>query len=198
MLMLMTRRSVIAGAIATLATQGQAAARRYTLVADSSTVAFNFTANGITQTGTVPVETADIRVDSSNLAASSAAVTADVRNARTGLIFVTQALKSEEVLHAEQHPIVSFTSTDIRLGARGRISGGATIQGLLTLRGISREITLKAVLSRPAGTPPDDLSVLFVRLSGVLSRSDFGVSGYPSLVADEVRLDIRTEIRAAR
>ena len=196
MLVPMTRRFILAGATAMIATRGGAATRPYTLVAERSTVSFYFTVNGLTQSGNVPVRTADISIDTGNLAASSAEVTADIRNASTGLIFITQALKSEDILYAEQYPIVSFTSTAIRLGAKGRISEGARIDGRFTLRGVTREISLDAVLSRPAGTPPDDLSVLFVRLSGTLSRSAFGASGYASMVEDEVRLDIRAEIRA--
>jgi polyisoprenoid-binding protein YceI len=142
------------------------------------------------------VYTADIRIDLDNLAASSADVTADIRRARTGLIFVTQALLSESVLDADNHPIVRFASTRTRLGEKGRISEGARIDGQLTLRGATRAISLDALLSRPAGTAPDDLSVLFVQLTGTLNRRDFGVTGYPGLVADTVTLDIRAELRA--
>lgn len=192
----LTRRSILAGAIAMIATKSRAAPRPYELIADRSEVKFSFSVNGLMQSGTVPVRTADIRVDTRNLAASTAEVTADVREAKTGLIFITQALQSEDILYAEKYPIVSFTSTAIRLGARGRISEGARIEGHLTLRGITRDVSLDALLSRPAGTPPDDLSVLYVRLSGTLSRRDFGATGYAGMVDDEVRLNIRTEIRA--
>jgi polyisoprenoid-binding protein YceI len=82
------------------------------------------------------------------------------------------------------------------LGAQGRISEGASIEGQLTLRGVTRPLDLDAVLSRPAGSAPDDLSVLTIRLTGRLSRSAFGATGYPQMVADEVELDIRAEIRA--
>lgn len=100
------------------------------------------------------------------------------------------------MLDAGNHPIVRFRSTRIRLGAKGRISEGARIEGDLTLRGVTRPISLNAVLSRPSGSAPDDLSVLFVDLDGQLSRASFGASGYPDLVADTVELDIHAEIRA--
>lgn len=192
----LTRRALMIGALAALATPGHAAPQRYLLNEANSTVSFHFVLNGARQTGSVPVRTADIRVDPSNLTASSATVTADIRNARSGLIFVTQALLGASVLDAENHPIVTFTSTLIRLGARGRISEGAQLEGLLTLRGVTRPVTLDAVLSRPAGTAADDLSVLNVALSGALSRSAFGATGFPDLVDDTVTLDIRAEIRA--
>lgn len=195
MSLLLSRRLLITAGLASWATAGLAAAQRYDLVAERSRVAFVFSLNGGTQTGTVPVRSADIRVDTSNLARSSADVTADIRQAKGGVIFVTQALLSPSVLDAQNHPIVRYTSTRITLGRAGRISEGARIDGQLTLRGVTRPITMDASLTRPAGSAPDDLSVLNIRLTGTLSRSAFGAVGYPNLVTDPVDLDISAEIR---
>ncbi len=192
----LTRRVLIAGGLASLATDVAARAQTYELVPQGSKVSFIFTTGTTRQTGTVPVQTADISVDTANLTRSKATVTADIRKVTSGLIFMTQAIKSPELLDAANHPTVRFQSSAIRLGSRGRISEGAEIDGDLTLRGVTRKITLQALLSRPAGTPPDDLSVLFIQLNGHLNRQDFGASGYAGLAEDRVDLDIRAEIRA--
>lgn len=192
----LTRRHFIAGGLAFAASPARAARRTYELVPTGSRIAFVFTASGTAQTGTVPVSTADITVDTRNLTRSSADVTADIRNVSSGLVFITQAIKSADLLDAANHPTVRFTSTKIRLGAKGRISAGAEIDGNLTLRGITKPITLQAALSRPAGTKPDDLSILYIKLNGTLRRSDFGASGYPGLAEDQVALDIQAELRA--
>lgn len=193
-----SRRLFIATGLATWATGTLAAPAPYTLVPANSTISFTFTVNGSPQTGTVPVETARIFVDIARLTDSSAQVTANIQKARTGFLPATQALKSPDILDATNHPMVRFASTRIKLGARGRISEGAQIDGDLTLRGKTRAITLEANLSRPPGSAPDDLSVLFVALTGSISRSAFGAAGYASLVDDRVGLDIRAEIRARR
>jgi len=193
----LTRRMIIAGILAAATTSHAASGLRpYTLHPGGSQITFLFDTNGTTQTGTVPVRMADIRIDTTNLARSTAEVTADIRKLRTGLLFITQAIKSPELLDAKAHPLVRFQSTEIRLGARGRISEGAEIDGLLTLRGVTRPLTLSATLSRPAGTKADDLDTLYVRLKGSISRSDYGATGYPGLAEDRVNLDIRAEIRA--
>lgn len=192
----LTRRHFIAASLAFAASPAQAARRAYELVAAGSRIAFIFTSSGAAQTGTVPVSTADIVVDTSNLTRSSAAVTADIRKVSSGLVFITQAIKSADLLDAANHPVVRFTSTAIRLGAQGRISAGAEIDGNLTLRGVTRPITLQATLTRPAGTAPDDLSLLYIQLKGALSRSDYGATGYAGLADDQVDLDIRAELRA--
>lgn len=196
MSLLISRRMLLAAGLASWATKGLAAARPYDLVAERSRVSFIFSFNGAAQTGTVPVRTADIRVDPNNLAASSADVTTDIRQAKAGLLFVKQALLSPSVLDAENHPIVRYTTTRIILGARGRISEGAQVDGALTLRGVTRALRLNAELTRPAGTAANDLSVLNIRLTGALSRSEFGAAGFPKLAADRVDLDILAEIRA--
>ncbi len=194
--MTLSRRMLIAGGLIACAMPAQAAPRRYDLWSQTSSVSFIFSANGTTQTGTVPVTSADIRVDTGNLANSTADVSADIRAAKTGLLFVTQALLGPSVLDAKNHPIVRFRSTRIVLGTQGRISEGAGIEGQLTLRGVTRPLKLDAVLSRPSGSAPDDLSVLMIRLTGRLSRAAFGATGYPQMVADPVDLDIRAELRA--
>lgn len=195
MSIMLSRRLMLAAGLASLATRSEAAAERYDLVQERSRVAFIFDFSGAAQSGTVPVSAADIRVDTRNLARSSADVTADIRDARTGMVFVTQALLSPSVLDAANHPMVRYRSTRVVLGRDGRISEGARIEGDLTLRGVTRPLVLTASLTRPAGSAPDDLSVLTIRLTGTLSRAAFGAAGYPKLVADPVDLDISAEIR---
>ena len=191
------RRSFLLGVLAFAADTAGAAPQRYELSTNRSTITFSFVLNGSSQTGTVPIARADLRVDPDNLVASTADVTADIRGAKTGMLFATQALKSPAVLDAEAFPQVRFTSTRIILGAAGRISGGAMIEGRLTLRGVTRPLRLNATLTRPAATSPDDLSHLNIHLTGTLSRATCGATGYSDLVADRIGLEIRAEIRKA-
>jgi len=78
-----------------------------------------------------------------------------------------------------------------------RSSDGARITGDLTVRGVTRPVTLAASLYRRPGTAADDLDQLSIGLTGALNRHDFGASGYPDLVAETVGLDIHAEITRA-
>jgi len=175
-----------------------AAPTRYQLDPDHSHVGFKFKLNGIAQNGSMPVERADITIDPQNLSTSRIDVAVTAARARTGLVFITQALASSGVLNSAQFPTIRFVSRRITLGASGRISDGAQITGDLTVRGRTKSVTLQAALYRPRGTAPDDLSQLDVVLRGGLNRHDFGASGFPDLVADTVILDIRARINAAK
>lgn len=175
-----------------------AAPTRYHLDTSASKVGFIYILNGVEQSGTMPVIEADLMIDPQDLAAAEVDVTVSVRKARTGLIFATSALKAASVLDAAQFPAIRFLATEIQLGADGRISEGATIIGDVTMRGITRPIAFEAQLYRIQGTRPDDLSQLTMRLTGEVSRSDFGASGYSEFVGDIIKLDIHARIEAER
>lgn len=191
----MKRRSfLIASGTACLARPAWAVQRPYQLGANGARINYTFMLNGISQTGRIPVTKADIRIDPDDLSNSFVDVSADVRRARTGLVFATQALKSPSVLNAAAFPLARFRSTTITLGPQGRISDGAVMSGELTLRGVSKPVRFDANVFRPTGSAAGDLSRLSVRLRGHLSRAAFGAVGYPELVSDAVRIDIDADI----
>ena len=190
-----TRRSLIAASLALLANPVFAAQRRYELDTRKADITYTFLLNDKPVKGVVPLESAKVLIDPNDLGNSTASVTADIRRARTGLIFATDALKSASVLNAKRFPFASFTSRKVRLGPNGRLSGGARIEGDLTLRGQTRPINLAADVFRAPGSAAQDLSNLTVKLAGQLSRAAFGATGYPKIVADNVRLDITVNVR---
>ena len=191
----LTRRSACFG-LACWPFTAIAAPLRYRLDAAASRVGFRFVLNGAEQTGMMPVRSASIVIDPANLGASQVDVSVDVAGTRTGLIFATRALVGPEVLDAGRFPTIRFRSDKVQLARDGRLSGGARIAGQLTMRARTLPVTLVANLYRARGSEPDDLSELQVQLSGQLSRSAFGASGYANLVEDAVILDILAVIRA--
>lgn len=190
----MKRRTLLSGALAALVSPGHAIAGPYSLGPDGATISYIFILSGTPVKGTVPIERADLAIDGRNLAASTADVIADVRRARTGLLFATEALKSRSILAAADFPLARFRSTKVILGPQGRMSDGATLEGLLTLRGVTRPVRFDAQLFRAAGSTQDDLQHLNVNLSGTVNRRDFGAIGYSDLVDDTVRIEIKAQI----
>ena len=175
-----------------------AAPTRYALDQTVSQVGFIYVLNGAAQKGTMPVSQADLVIDPENLSDAKVDVQVSVEKARTGLIFATDALKAPSVLDAGQFPTIRFVATAIHLGADGRLSNGARIDGDITIRGVTRPASFEASLFRMQGSAPDDLSTLTIRLTGAVRRSDFGASGYADLVGDVVQLDIVARIQAQR
>ncbi|NOD33695.1 MULTISPECIES: YceI family protein [unclassified Ruegeria] len=192
------RRTVLAGlASLPFARPSLAALSPYVLSTTDTRVGFSFNLSGVMQTGSMPIRFANVQVDTRQLQNSQVTVVLDVSKARTRLPFARMPMLSPSVLDAKQHPTIRFVSTKIELGAQGRISDGARITGDLTVRGVTRPITLNANLYRKAGTTVDDLTNLSIGLTGALNRHDFGASGYPDLVRDNVGLNIHAEISRA-
>ncbi|MFW8594888.1 YceI family protein [Cribrihabitans neustonicus] len=175
----------------------KAAPRPYRLDPAATSAGFIFTLNGVAQRGSIPITAARISIDAQDLTQSRADVTLAANQARTGISFATEALRSPQVLDAAHFPNIRYVTLRVQLGPGGRLSGGARLHGLLTLRGVTRPLSLAAALYRPPGSAPTDLALLDIRLSGALSRAAFGASGYPDLVGDRVGLDIRARLLAA-
>lgn len=191
----LTRRTLIAGLVALpFARPAKAALVPYVLAPNGTTVGFAFDLSGVSQSGTMPIQSADIRIDINRLQNSRVKVVLNVAEARTKLPFARGPMLGESVLNAKVFPTITFVSTRIQLGPNGRISEGAMITGDLTVRGVTRPVTLQAALYRRAGSDADDLDALSIQLQGALNRLAFGASGYPDLVADTVSLNIRAEI----
>ena len=188
-------RLLIAAALTLITlTSAVAAPLDYRLETSKSEVGFVFTLNKAEARGRMPVRSAKIIIDPEALTRSSVDVTVDAARARTGFFFATEAMKAASVLNTRAHPTIRFRSTRIRLNGAGRLQDGAKIDGELTIRGVTRPVTLNAALFRQAGTEAGDLSKLSFRLSGVVDRMDFNVAGYPDLVDEDVKLEILARV----
>jgi polyisoprenoid-binding protein YceI len=175
-----------------------AAPASYSLQSDRSEVGFVYSLSGAQNRGSMPVRNARIIIDLDQFSNSSADVTVDVTRARTGLVFATEALKAGSVLNANAHPTIRFQSTAIRPDNPRNLSAGGKIDGLLTIRGVTKPVTLNAAVFRQQGTAEGDLSQLSFRISGAVRRSDFGATGYCDIVDDVINLDIAARVIRAQ
>ncbi|MEM6578785.1 MAG: YceI family protein [Pseudomonadota bacterium] len=173
-----------------LAISGASAApETYQLNQAQSVVAFTYFFQGAPNEGRMPVKDARMRLDLSNVPASVVDVTLDTTQARAGFLFATQTMKGPNVLHAAQYPEIRFRSTRIT----GDLSG-AMVEGDLTIRDVTRPVTLRAGLYRQEGTERGDRSRLIVQLTGRVSRAAFGAGGFPGFVDDAIDLNIIARI----
>ena len=177
------------GVFAVIASPSIAAPVAYIFQPAVSTVAFETDFGQEKITGSFPLASADLTLDFDNAANSTIDVTLDVAGARASFPFAAQALRGPTVLDAKAHPKMHFAST--RVVAKG---DGATVSGNLTLRGVTRPVTLQARIFRQAGYAAGDRSHLTVRLTGHVKRSAFGATGWADLVGDEVRILIDARI----
>lgn len=161
----------------------------YRLEPETSIVGFETDFGPDLITGRMPVTRADLTLDFKNVAASHVAVTLDASAADASFPFAAQAMKGPKVLDSAHFPQIIFESTAVR--AKG---GGAGMQARVTIRGITHNLTMQAMIWRQKGHAEGDLSHRTIRLTGAVNRSDFGAAGWADMVGDQVRLDILARI----
>lgn len=169
----------------------QAGTVAYKMDATASTVAFETDFGPDIITGSFPLEQADLKLDFDNVTNCTVDVALDVTGAKASFPFAAQALKGPKVLDAKDHPRMTFESTSVK-GA----GEAADVTDNLTIRGVTKSVTLRARLFRPQGSAAGDLEHLTVKLTGRVNRSDFGATGWADMVGDEVRITITAHIDA--
>ena len=187
----MLRGMKIAIILFALATPALADPVPYILDTAASSVGFEVNMGDQAVKGTMPVSGATLLLDFDRVANSTINVTLDPSSTRTGLIFATEALKAAELLNTAVYPQIAFVSTGVTAGADGT---QAEVDGQVTIRGVTRPLRLHAQLYRQAGTIAGNIDKLSLLLTGTLNRNDFGASGYPGMVSDQVTLQITAQI----
>ena len=182
----MLRLATLLCLIGSLAT---AAPERYRLDAASSDVGFTYYLDGSAKTGRMPVQSADIVLDLDNVSNSTVSVVLEADRARAGFIFATEAMKGASVLHTDKFPDIRFHSTAVQ----GTLNG-ADVVGNLTVRGVTMPVTLRAGLFRQRTEQSEGNDRLIVQLTGSISRSAFGASGYSGMVDDRIDLNIIAQV----
>lgn len=119
-------------------------------------------------------------------AASKLSVAIPVASVSTTNTTLDGELKSADWFDAEKYPTISFTATKVTP------TGGvhADITGELTFHGVTKPVTLKARFHGGGINPMNKTYTAGFDATGVISRSDFGVTKYVSLIGDEVALTI--------
>ncbi|MFS0848823.1 YceI family protein [Novosphingobium panipatense] len=162
-------------------------AGQYTLDSAHSLVRFTVEHFGINDFfGTLPGAKGSLTLDPANLATAKLDVTVPVATVSTTNAKLDQELVSADWFDAAKYPTLRFVSTRVvRTGDRT-----ADITGNLTFHGVTRPVTLKATFKAAGVNPMNKAYTVGFDASGVINRSDFGVSKYVPAVSDRTRIDI--------
>jgi polyisoprenoid-binding protein YceI len=105
-------------------------------------------------------------------------------------------LRQEDFFHVDTHPAITFRSR--RVDVKDRTASRYTVVGDLTVRGVTREVSLDAHYTAPHGG--GDNRRLKLALTTTLNRRDFGLVWTHLLigVADELTVQLAIEAAPAR
>ncbi|NSX53924.1 YceI family protein [Parasulfitobacter algicola] len=161
----------------------------YRLDAQRSSVGFTYAFQGQPTQGTMPVRSADITLDLRDVSRSQVTVALDPSRARAGFVFATQTMKGPSILDTARFPTITFRSTRVT----GTVND-ARLTGDITIRGVTRPITLTAGLFQEQGVDPAQRDKLLIVMKGSVNRNDFGAGGWPDYVDERIDLNIRAWI----
>lgn len=162
----------------------------YEIVKSKSKVGFSYFFGSDEIDGSFPNYNATINIDFDDPKNSTINVTLNAASAKAGFAFATQALRSESVLDVKTYPDIRFVSK--KLQASG---ANATVDGLVTVRGITKPLRLKAQFLRAPGTLASERDNLRIKLTGKINRHDFGASGFPNEVGKTLTIKIDASIK---
>lgn len=141
---------------------------------------------------------ATITYDKDDLSAFSADVTIDVKSVDTKNKKRDDHLVNADFFDAEKFPQITFKSSTLK-----DVGGQLTIVGDLTIRGMTKEISIPVEIAGPIASP-FGFDAIGITGETTINRQDFGVSWNKALdtggfvVGDDVRLIVEIEAHSKK
>ncbi|QGP80695.1 YceI family protein [Sphingobium sp. CAP-1] len=136
--------------------------------------------------GTIAGPTGTLTLDKANPAASKVSVEFAVANLRTGVAKLDEHLMKPDFFDNAKFPTATFVSTSVKPDG----ATGATISGNLTIKGVTKPVTLDAELYGAGVQPMSKKENVGFVATTTIKRSDFGMGYAVPIVSDAVELKI--------
>lgn len=116
-------------------------------------------------------------------------VVIDTKSVDTGYDTFNEHIQGEDFLDTAKYPTATFKSTKVSFDG----DKPATIEGELTIKGVTKPVTLTVTSFQSMAHPMLKKPAIGANAFTVVKRSDFGAGKYAPYVGDEVRIDIALE-----
>ena len=116
-------------------------------------------------------------------------ITIDAASIDTGMKQLDDVLREVGFLNVEQYPTLTFRSSKLKFNNDKLV----TVDGVLTMLGVSRPITLTVTHYKCGIDVVSSKYVCGVDAEATFKRSDHGMTKFAPLVNDEVKLRIQVE-----
>lgn len=140
-------------------------------------------------TGKFPLITGTLVLDEAAPANSQVDISIDTTKLSTGDAKFDEHLKSKDFFDVATYPTATFKSTKVTTTG----DKTATVEGDLTLHGVTKKVTLDVTLNKVGEHPMTKKKAAGFSATATIKRSDFGITYAIPGVADEVKLDIQAE-----
>jgi polyisoprenoid-binding protein YceI len=119
----------------------------------------------------------------------SVEVVIDMKSVDTGSALFDEHIQAEDFLDTAKHPTAIFESTGVRFDG----DRPAAIDGNLTIKGITRPVTLKVTSFHQMPHPMMKKDAIGANATTTIKRTEFNAGKYAPNVGDEVTINIAVE-----
>jgi polyisoprenoid-binding protein YceI len=180
-------------ALATLAA-GSALAAPLTYTVDSSHTYPRFSYSHLgysTQLSSFGKTTGSVVLDA-QAKTGSVEIVIDTTTVNTGSVDFNGHIQGEDFLDTAKFPKATFKSTKVVFEG----DKPASIEGQLTIKGVTKPVTLTVTSFQAANHPMMKVPALGANAFVTIKRSEFNAGKYAPFVGDDVRIDIAIEAQA--
>lgn len=168
-------------------------AGKYQVDTDHTLVVWTVNHMGITPlTGAIAASGGTLDIDPSKPESAKVNVTFKIADVTTTAPAFTKHLLSADFFEVDKHPTASFTSTAVEASGNK-----AKITGNLTIKNITRPVTLDAEFFGAGTNPMSKKLEAGFTATAQISRSEFGLGYGVPIVSDQVELRIAAAFRHA-
>ena len=131
--------------------------------------------------------------DAENPEASQLNVTIDAGSINSRVADFDDHLNGDKFFDTTAHPSITFVSTGISSTGDGTYD----VTGDLTIKGITKPVTLAATINKAANHPMRKVPTIGISAETQVARSDWDLGLYAPNVGDEVTISIEVELAQA-
>ena len=116
-------------------------------------------------------------------------ITIDTTSVSTGHALFNEHIQGEDFLHTAKYPSMTFSSNKLKFDGDNLVA----VEGMLTLKGISKPVTLTVSSLQCMPHPMLKKDACGANASTVIKRTDFNMGKYAPHVGDDVTVTIPVE-----
>lgn len=138
-----------------------------------------------TNMGLISGSTGSLTIDKEHPEMSKVDISVPIANIETGIVKLDEHMKSPDMFDAAKFATASFKSTSVKVDGMT-----AEITGDLTIKGVTKPVTLDAELTGAGPHPMSKKVNIGFAATTHIKRSEFGLGFAVPIVADDVELKI--------
>ena len=108
--------------------------------------------------------------------------TVQANSVSTGLGWRDSTLKGDSLFNVDKYPTITFKTTNVTQIDPAHV----IMQGDLTMLGVTKPLKVKVTLEKPKMDPATKVVSISATADSVVSRSDWGMTGYSSFVGNDI------------